>query len=135
LMGYDYEVVYKKGLENEAADALSRFRSGSELLSMFVSSITNDLMKVQDTWLTEDAAGLPKSHGKDVIMVLVDRLSKMPKSIVLDRDKVFISAFWKELFRALKVKLHMSTTYHPQTDGQTEVVNYCVMKATKMYDW
>ncbi|GJU07031.1 putative mitochondrial protein [Tanacetum coccineum] len=74
--------------------------------------------------------GLPKSHGKDVIVVIVDRLMYklhgMPESVVSDRDKIFINAFWKELFRALKVKLHMSTSYHPQTDGQTEVVNRCL---------
>ncbi|GJU65015.1 transposon ty3-G gag-pol polyprotein [Tanacetum coccineum] len=188
---------------------MERLGSGNELLSMFVSSITIDLMKkVQDTWLTDDAVGaiitnlrngqpakqhyawvndkllrkgklvvgqdanlrremlkyfhddsigegLSKSHDKDVIMVIVNRLSEyvhfialshpfnaaqiaqvfldsiyklhgMPELIVSDRDKVFISAFWKELFRALKVKLHMSTAYHPQTDGQTKVVNRCL---------
>nr|GEU62987.1 putative mitochondrial protein [Tanacetum cinerariifolium] len=45
LMGYDYEVVYKKSSENEATDALSRLRNGNELLSIFVSSITTNLMK------------------------------------------------------------------------------------------
>ncbi|GJS03349.1 hypothetical protein Tco_0319857 [Tanacetum coccineum] len=56
LIGYDYEVIYKKGSENGAADALSRFGSGTELLSMFVSSITTDLMKrVQNTRVSDDA--------------------------------------------------------------------------------
>ncbi|GKB72272.1 ty3-gypsy retrotransposon protein [Tanacetum coccineum] len=63
--------------------------------------------------------GLPKSQGKNVIMVVVDRLS----NIVCDRDKVFISLFWKGLFKLLHIKLLMSTAYHTQTDGQTEVVN------------
>ncbi|GKF34059.1 putative mitochondrial protein, partial [Tanacetum coccineum] len=54
LMGYDYEVVYKKGSENGAA--ISRFGSSTELLSMFVSSINIDLIKrVQDTWVSDDA--------------------------------------------------------------------------------
>lgn len=85
---------------------------------------------------------LPKSHGKTVTFVVVDRLSKyahfmamhhpftasdvakifldniyrlhgLPTTIVSDRDKVFLSHFWKSLFKKLKVMLHMSTAYHP----------------------
>ncbi|GJV61879.1 retrotransposable element Tf2 [Tanacetum coccineum] len=99
--------------------------------------------------------GLPKSQGKSVIFVVVDRLSKyahfmamshlyiasfvaqvfldtvyklyrLPNSIVSDRDSVFLSHFWQSLFKLLKVELKMSTTYLPQTDGQTEVVNKCL---------
>lgn len=99
--------------------------------------------------------GLPKAVGKEVIFEIVDRLSKdahfialkhpyttldvaqmfmdqvfrlhgMPKSIVSDRDVVFTSKFWKELFRLQKVSLLTLIAYHPQTDGQTEEVNRCV---------
>jgi IS30 family transposase len=99
--------------------------------------------------------GLPKSDGKDVIMVIVDRFSKdahcvtlshpysartiarafmdniyklhwIPALITSDRDSVFLSRFWNELFSTQEVNLHYSTAYHPQTDCQTEVVNKCI---------
>ncbi|WVZ83700.1 LOW QUALITY PROTEIN: hypothetical protein U9M48_030821 [Paspalum notatum var. saurae] len=87
--------------------------------------------------------GLPTSNSKNVILVVVDRFTKyahfiplshpytaqlhgLPKVIVTDRHPIFTSDIWQSLFRALGVKLHLSTAYHPQTDGQTERVNQCL---------
>jgi hypothetical protein len=46
--------------------------------------------------------------------------------IVLDRDHIFTSNFWRELFQLAKVNLSMSSAYHPQSDGQSERVNQCM---------
>jgi hypothetical protein len=56
------------------------------------------------------------------------RLHGLPASIVSDRDARFTSDFWKRLNEIWKVKLRMSTAFHPQTDGQTEKANDIVQK-------
>jgi hypothetical protein len=51
------------------------------------------------------------------------RLHSLPSSIVSDRDPVFTSAFWKELFGLAGVKLQLTSALHPQSDGQSEATN------------
>ena len=43
--------------------------------------------------------------------------------IVLDRDSVFISDYWSELYYYMKIKQQLSTAFHPQTDDQMEWQN------------
>ena len=97
-------------------------------------------------------SALPKSEGCGSVMVVVDRFSKygtfiaaprdctaeeaaklffkgvvkywgLPRSIISDRDPRFTGKFWRELFKLMGSSLHFSTSFHPQSDGQTERVN------------
>ncbi|XP_060216431.1 uncharacterized protein LOC132643911 [Lycium barbarum] len=56
----------------------------------------------------------------------VVRLHGLPETITSDRDAALLSSFWQELFTLQDVQLNTSTTYHPQSDGQTEVANICL---------
>ncbi|KAJ0585794.1 putative nucleotidyltransferase, Ribonuclease H [Helianthus annuus] len=249
LLGYDFDIQYKPGRENRAADALSRRADSGQFLQAVSApiwlhgallieeakqasdiqtlmaklkvtpekylgySIKNDVLFYQDRlvisrhskfipallhqfhvtaagghsgfyrtyrrlaanvyWaggllqplaipeaIWEDVSmdfivGLPPSKGFTVVLVVVDRLSKyarfillkhpytaktvaeifvkevirhhgIPKSIVSDRDPLFLSKFWQEIFRSMGTKLQLSSAYHPESDGQTEVINRCL---------
>jgi hypothetical protein len=103
--------------------------------------------------LCMDFKSFPKDeHGFDCILVFIDRLGKdsvtipchktidargmarlfiqwiyrfghTPESIVSDRGPQFVSSFWSEFCRIIGVKIKLSTAYHKQTDGQTEIMN------------
>ncbi|KAE9034995.1 hypothetical protein PR003_g8297 [Phytophthora rubi] len=105
---------------------------------------------------------LPDAEGRTGVLVFVDRFTKMvhlipvsdtvtaaetaahfidcvfrrhglPESIVPDRDLQLTSAFWSSLFQLLGTKLSMSTTAHPETDGQTERVNRVLEDVLRSY--
>jgi hypothetical protein len=116
--------------------------------------------------------GLPKTaKGFDSIWVIIDQLTKIahflpvktkypvvtyaelyiacilslhrvPKTIVSDRGPQFVSKFWSEWHKSLGTKLLHSSTYHPQTSGQTERVNQileemlraCVLEFPQKWD-
>ncbi|KAF7821202.1 Transposon Ty3-I Gag-Pol polyprotein [Senna tora] len=150
---FPYVIQYKQGKENVVADASSRRKAKSKVkphgLHMPLPVPTHPWTDVSMDFIF----GLPKTrNGRDSIFVVVDRFSKMahfipcsksddathvanlffreivrlhgiPRTIVSDQDAKFLSHFWRVLWGKLGTQLLFSTTCHPQTDGQTEVVN------------
>jgi transposase InsO family protein len=56
----------------------------------------------------------------ELYMDQIVRLHGIPKTIISDRGTQFVARFWEELHECLGTKLIRSSSYHPQTDGQTE---------------
>ena len=57
----------------------------------------------------------------------------LPADIISDRDKLFISKFWKALHKLTGVKLKLSTAYHPQTDGTSERTNKTINQCLRYH--
>lgn len=105
---------------------------------------------------------LPKSEGMDMLMTVTDRLTGytrvlgcsakdgakdiakrmlagwislfgLPERVVSDRDKIFTSKFWGALHKSLGVKLQMSTSFHPETDGRSERTNKTIVQVLRQY--
>lgn len=64
---------------------------------------------------------------------IVMKLHGIPRSLVLDRDPLFISEFWQKLFRLNDMRLRMSSAYHPQSDGQTKVMNRMIVQYLRVF--
>eukprot|EP00253_Pinus_taeda_P032365 PITA_32365 len=188
MLGYDFEIIYKKGKQNVVADALSRKDEDVEAFLCAISIIQPDwineasdewkndeevwtlIQKIQQDPSTSDTFSwknyslwykdqlylcLPKSEGKSVIMVVINRLTKYahfcalsdpfkastvstafmetiqklhgnPRIIVSDRDRIFTGNFWIELFSYLGTQLAHSSSYHTKFDEQTEIVQKCL---------
>ena len=59
----------------------------------------------------------------NIFLKQIFRLHGISKVIISDRDPKFTSNFWRSLFKGLNTMLNFSTSFHTQTDGQTERVN------------
>ncbi len=84
------------------------------------------LIPGKNTYSAEDWAGLLLTR-----LLLLDW--GLPKAIISDRDRKFVSALWNEVFKRLGVSLLYSTAYHPQTDGSSERTNQTVEIALRFW--
>ncbi|GJP86142.1 hypothetical protein CLOP_g16205 [Closterium sp. NIES-67] len=105
--------IYYDGLHDWIA---SRFQQNDAIL-VVVDRLTKmaHFIVCQQTITAEQTAQL--------FIANVIRLHELPTAIISDRDPKFTSNFWRHLWDQFGTKLHFSSAYHPQTDGQTERVN------------
>ena len=135
----------------EGCDLYQRMKNRTEELAGKLK--LSEVLQKMWTHLTVDfITKLPVVAGKDAILVVCDRLSKithfvatmegtsaeglarlfrdnvwklhrLPESVVSDRGPQFVAELMKELNQILGIKTKLSTVFHPQTDGQTEQMN------------
>jgi hypothetical protein len=94
-----------------------RDKHGYDSILVFIDRLGKDSVSIP-CYKTTDATGLAQ-----LFIQWIYRFGHCPESITSDRGPQFVSAFWTEFCRIIGVKLRLSTAYHKQTDGQTEIMN------------
>nr|GEZ08797.1 putative ribonuclease H-like domain-containing protein [Tanacetum cinerariifolium] len=130
---YDCEIRYRLGKANVVADALSRKERVKpkrvRAINMTLSSSVKDTILATQKEASDEFARLQKGADK-MYYDLKDRYwwSGMKKDIAVYVSKCLTclkvkaehQRFWQSMQEELGTRLDMSTTYHPQTDGQSE---------------
>src|SRR4051812_36677803 len=96
---------------------LPRTKSGHDCIAVIVDKLSK-LSHLIPTTTNVTASQFAVQFVNEIV-----RLHGVPKHIVSDRDSKFTSHFWRHLMKCLGVELRLSTSFHPQTDGQTERTN------------
>ncbi|KAL0352327.1 UNVERIFIED_CONTAM: hypothetical protein Scaly_1621400 [Sesamum calycinum] len=155
LLGYSFGIHFKPVRENVVADALSCLSEASLVFLVVFFSEKGGFLYHRHRLFIPPQSGIASSLLHEFHSSLVGghfetkttlarlsgsfywpdiyRLHRAPKTIVCDHDPIFISQFWKELFCLIETTLSYSSTYHPQIDGLTVVLNHCLEKYLRCF--
>ncbi|KAK2994730.1 hypothetical protein RJ640_002536 [Escallonia rubra] len=142
LAEFNFMLEYRAGSTNNVADALSRRAELNQVALMAMNAIvradsrvainigqkikkalTRDPVAQQLLKLIESGKTRQFWQEDGLLMTKGRRYWGMPQDIVSDRDSRFTGNFWTELFKLFGSQLSMSSSYHPESDGQTERFN------------
>jgi transposase InsO family protein len=106
---------------------LKETKNGNSMVLVVVDKFSKQghFIATQKTVNAEKTARLLLQH--------VVKHHSLPRAIVSDRDPRFTSDMWKELWQGTGTELRMSSSYHPQTDGQTERLNRVLETGLRLY--
>jgi transposase InsO family protein/predicted aspartyl protease len=106
---------------------LKETKNGNSMVLVVVDKFSKEghFIATQKTVNAEKTARLLLQH--------VVKHHSLPTAIVSDRDPRFTSDMWKELWHGMGTELRMSSSYHPQTDGQTERLNRTLETGLRLY--
>ena len=106
---------------------LPKTRSGHDAIIVFVDKLGKQIHAAAAS-TDVSASGIAAICLREVI-----RHHGLPSSIISDRDPRFIAHLWRALWEMFETKLHMSSSYHPETDGQTERANRTIEDILRAY--
>ncbi|KAK3016950.1 hypothetical protein RJ639_007326 [Escallonia herrerae] len=142
LAEFNFMLEYRTGSTNSVADTLSRRAELDQVALMAMNAIvradsrvainikkkirkalTRDPVAQQLLKLIESGKTRQFWQEDGLLMTKERRYWGMPQDIVSDQDSRFTGNFWIELFKLFGSQLSMSSSYHPELDGQTEQFN------------
>src|SRR5215208_5186083 len=106
---------------------LSKTAKKHDAIVVFVEKLS------KRTYFIPTTTDVTASQVAEIFFNTIFKNHGLPKIIISDRDPKFTSHFWKALFEKLGTKLAMSTSHHPQTDGQTERMNRTMEDMLRAY--